>query len=260
MAGSHGAPAALRRRLVPTLGAATALLAFVVVSGSSPAALLRGTKGGERIVGTKGADTIRGKGGNDRIKGWSGRDNLAGGSGRDKVKGGRGRDKVKGGRGRDKVVGQRGADSIAGGAGNDVIKAADGRRDRAINGGGGVNRCVIDVELELSIVRNCGSIAATPGGGSGPGPGAGAGLRVLGADGVLCDTPLPLCVFTLSGDGADAPLGTVTGGGGVTALGGSVSITGTEWTAAGLYGCTSDGFLRVTIGSESVDVPVDCAA
>jgi hypothetical protein len=43
------------------------------------------------------------------------------------------------------------------------------------------------------------------------------------------------------------------------AVGPSVSISGSDWTAAGLYGCTSDGALRVTIGSESFDVPVDCA-
>ncbi|MGH2980786.1 MAG: hypothetical protein ACRDKV_01920, partial [Solirubrobacterales bacterium] len=153
-----------------------------------------------------------------------------------------------------------GADRMAGGAGNDVINAADGRRDKRINGGRGVNRCVIDIELELSIARNCSSIAGVPGRGGGAGPGPGAGLRVLGAEGIACDTPLPSCVFTLSGDGADSPLGTVTGGGGVTAVGGSVTISSSDWTAAGLYGCTEDGFLRVTIGPEVVDVPVDCTA
>jgi hypothetical protein len=39
-----------------------------------------------------------------------------------------------------------------------------------------------------------------------------------------------------------------------------VTISGSDWTAGGLYGCTADGFLRVTIGSEFVDVPVDCTA
>jgi hypothetical protein len=44
----------------------------------------------------------------------------------------------------------------------------------------------------------------------------------------------------------------------VTAVGGSVTPSGSDWTAGGLYGCNADGFLRVAIGSEFVDVPVDC--
>jgi hypothetical protein len=57
---------------------------------------------------------------------------------------------------------------------------------------------------------------------------------------------------------ADSLLGTVTGGGGVSlAAGVGVSIEPNgDWTATGLYGCTDDGFLRVTIGGESVDVPI----
>jgi hypothetical protein len=62
----------------------------------------------------------------------------------------------------------------------------------------------------------------------------------------------------MSGTGADALLGTVTGGGGVTTLGGSLTTSGEEWSALGLYGCTADGYLRVTVGSEQLDVPVDC--
>jgi hypothetical protein len=129
-----------------------------------------------------------------------------------------------------------------------------------INGGPGKNRCVIDTALELSIARNCSSIAAAAGGGGGPGPGPGGGLQVLSATGLECAQSLPLCPFTISGNGADSTVGTVTGGGGVTAVGGSVTPSGTDWTAGGLYGCTADGFLRVAIGSKSVDVPVDCTA
>jgi hypothetical protein len=82
---------------------------------------------------------------------------------------------------------------------------------------------------------------------------------VLSATGLAGCTAIPICVFTITGNGADAPIGTVTGTGGVVAVGPSVIISGSDWTAAGLYGCTSDGALRVTIGSESTDVPVDCA-
>jgi hypothetical protein len=42
----------------------------------------------------------------------------------------------------------------------------------------------------------------------------------------------------------------------VTTLGGSLTTSGEDWSALGLYGCTADGYLRVTIGSETLDVPV----
>jgi hypothetical protein len=81
---------------------------------------------------------------------------------------------------------------------------------------------------------------------------------------VMCGPLNPLtgevgCFAHITGDGADAGAGTVEGGGGVTnALGLSVSINAPNWDALGLYTCTAAGFLRVTIGSESVDVPVTC--
>lgn len=220
-------------------------LATAAVTGPALAKKFSGTKRGDKIAGTKGADKINGKGGNDKLKGKGGNDAL------------------KGGKGADKLAGGAGTDRHIGGPGNDMLLAADGRRDSAINGGPGANTCVIDTALELSVVQGCSKVVAgVPGGGNpgaGPGPGPGEGLRVLAVDGVICNTPLPLCVFTISGDGADALLGTVTSGGGaVLGLGVSLVITGNDWTAAGLYACTGDGFLRVNIGSESVDVPVDC--
>ena len=202
---------------------------------------LRGTSKGESIVGTAGSDKITGMKGNDKLNGRGGKDSVSGGKGRDTVTGGAGRDRM------------------LGGPGNDVIKAADGKRDAVIDGGPGKNRCVIDSSLELSIARHCASIVAGAIGGGGGG-GAGAGLRVLHADGLVCPSQQPLCVFTISGDGADSEFGTITGGGGVTAVGGNVVTTGTNWTGGGSYGCTADGFLRVSIGSESIDVPVDCTA
>jgi Ca2+-binding RTX toxin-like protein len=224
-------------RALALLGAIVLLAGLAFAVEVSSAKNLRGTKSADRLVGTQGADKIKGMGGKDKIKGKGGNDKLNGGKGRDTVDGG------------------KGADKMAGGAGNDVIKAADGHRDKAINGGPGKNRCVIDTTLELSIARHCSSIV---GGGGGPAPGPGEGLRVLGATGLVCGSQSPTCVFTISGDGADDTVGTVTGGGGVTAVGGSVTPNGSNWSAGGLYGCTADGFLRVTIGSESVDVPVDC--
>ena len=228
------------RRLL--VAAAVLSLSLAAVTGPALAKKLSGSKRGETISGTKGADKIKGKGGSDKLKGRGGNDMLSGGKGRDKMTGG------------------PGADRHLGGPGNDVIRAADGRRDKAINGGPGRNTCVIDTALELSVVKGCSKvIAGGPGGGGGGGGGAGQGLSVLNVDGIVCDTPLPLCVFAISGEGADALLGLVTpGGGAVLGVGVSVVVTGSDWTAVGAYGCTGDGFLKVTIGSKSVDVPVDC--
>jgi Ca2+-binding RTX toxin-like protein len=198
-----------------------------------------GSKRGEKIVGTKGADKIKGKGGKDKIKGRGGNDALNGGKGGDKVAGG------------------AGADRHLGGPGADVLKAADNKRDKAINGGPGKDRCIVDTALELSVVRGCETVVAGGGPGSVPAPGSGS-LQVTEFTGLVCDTGLPLCVFTLSGTGADGLIGTVTGTGGVTGLGASVVVTGPDWTAAGVYGCTADGALTVTIGAESTTVPIDC--
>jgi hypothetical protein len=224
--------------------AAVALIGLLALAAdTSFAKNLRGTSKGEKINGTARADKITGLLGNDKLNGRGGKDSVSGGAGRDTVTGGAGRDRM------------------LGGPGNDVIKAADGKRDTLINGGPGKNRCVIDSTLELSVTRNCSSIVTgSVGGGGGGAGGAAAGLRVLEAQGLVCPSQLPLCVFSISGDGADSQVGTITGGGGVTAGGVNVLTNGSDWTGGGLYGCTADGFLRVTIGSESVDVPVDCTA
>jgi hypothetical protein len=85
---------------------------------------------------------------------------------------------------------------------------------------------------------------------------------VTDATGLSCGSQLPTCLFQINGTGADSLLGSVTGGGGVSlAAGVGVSIEPNgDWTATGLYGCTDDGFLRVTIGGESVDVPITCTS
>jgi hypothetical protein len=216
------------------------------VAGPALAKKFTGTKRGDKISGTKGADKIKGKGGNDKIKGKGGNDALAGG------------------KGRDKIVGGAGVDRLLGGPGNDTLKAADGRKDVAINGGGGRDRCIVDTALELSVVTGCEQVIAGGPGAGGTGPGPGEGLRVQSFTGLVGCTQqsLPLCLYTITGDGADALIGTVTGVGGVTSVGGggNVTVSGSSWTVAGGYACTSDGFLRVTIGSETVDVPVDCAS
>jgi Ca2+-binding RTX toxin-like protein len=258
-----------RSRLIAAI--AVLGLAVALAAGPAVAKKITGTKRGELIVGTKKADRINGKGGNDLIKGKRGNDRLNGGKGSNRVVGGKGKDKVIGGPLGDTLIGGPGVDRHFGGAGNDLLNAADGRRDSLIDGGSGTNRCIVDI-LELSIVRNCGSVqGSTPGpgqgpggggggGGSGPGPGPGQGLRVIEVT-ANCD-PLGLggCIFHIAGDGADAGVGTVEGGGGVTqVLGLALSINAPNWDAAGGYQCTGPGFLRVIIGTESVDVAVPCS-
>ena len=229
-------------------------LALAVAAGPVVAKKITGSKRSERIVGTKKSDRINGKGGTDLIKGKGGNDTL------------------RGGKGGDLVVGGKGVDRQLGGPGNDVLKAVDGRRDSVIDGGSGTNRCIVDV-VELSIVRNCGTVqASTPGGqtpggpgGGGGGPGAGQGLRVLTVD-VMCGPANPVtgevgCSFHFTGDGADAagPGNVESGNDSVTSvLGGAGSLSPPAWDAIGIYTCTTSGLIRVTIGSESVDVPVPC--
>jgi hypothetical protein len=267
-------PGSDRRRRPPLAAAAVLCLALAVAAGPAVAKKITGGKRGERIVGTKKSDKINGKGGNDLIKGKGGPDRLNGGRGSDKVVGGKGNDKVVGAADGDTVIGGPRVDRMKGKGGNDLLNAADGRTDKVIDGGSGTNKCIVDV-VELSIVKNCGTVqASTPGGqapggpgGGGGGPGAGQGLRALTLD-VMCGPANPLtgevgCSFHITGDGADevTVASPVEGGGGVTnVLGVANALSPPNWDALGGYTCTTAGFLRVTIGSESVDVPVPCAA
>ena len=223
---------------------AGAILASVAVAAASAASLV-GTKSPDLLRGTKGADTLKGKAGGDTVKGKAGPDLLYGG------------------KGDDLLVGGPGADRIFGGPGADRIKASDGRADRAINGGGGANACVLDIPLDLAVSSNCASIQQGP-----DIPGAspkadGSTLEVTSAQGLLCP-PAGGCVFTITGKGADALVGTVTGGGAVTSVV-NVAVNGVvtgTWVATGTYTCAAgegDGYLVVTIGSKSTpQIPVNC--
>jgi Ca2+-binding RTX toxin-like protein len=261
----------------PRLSALTTVaLAAVAMTGLTAALtearVFKGNKKANNVVGTKKADKINLGAGNDRARGRGGNDRINGGTGKDRLSGDGGRDTVTGGKGRD---------TLLGGAGNDTINAADGARDARINAGKGRNRCKLD-RADVAIARGCGKITVQGGGGGGTGGGpgggggggqggagggGGSGLILEGADGLQCgSSTVPTCTFTLEGSGADSLAGTVTGVDGVTAVGAGVIVTPEEglepkdspWTAAGAYSCTKDGFLRVTIGSETLDVPVDC--
>lgn len=248
------APIGRSRQLVLAL----AIAACAAFSGASMVAVadaknVNGTKKADKLKGSKKADMINGRGGNDKIKG------------------------------------RKGADKLKGGAGKDKINAVDKAKDKKISGGPGKDVCKID-EADRKAVSGCekvkvkgssggagggaggngsgGNGAGGNGGGSGGGGGGAGGAGETGpltaqpSEPLVCaPAALPTCTFTLSGTGADALAGAITGGGGVTpAVGAAVAVEGEDWTAAGTYSCTSDGFLRVTIGSEIVDVPVTCTA
>jgi len=115
-----------------------------------------------------------------------------------------GNDLLKGGRGRDLLVGGRGTDRMASGPGNDVIRAADGRADRLVNGGGGVNSCVVDIPVDLPSTVNCGTIQAGPqsaGGGGAPRDHLGPGIDLPPARARLRLHRLATGTYTCTGSG-----------------------------------------------------------
>jgi Ca2+-binding RTX toxin-like protein len=234
------------RQIGIVLALAGALAAVVV--GTASAMTFLGTKAPNALFGTSGPDKLVGRAGNDVLKGRAGNDFL------------------NGGRGRDTLVGGMGADRLVGGPGNDVIKASDGKADRTIDGGGGANTCVIDIPLDLSATVHCATLqAGVPAGNPTQGPGEAGGplLQVSTAEGLLC-LPLAGCAFAITGKGADALVGTVTGEGAVTSVANvavNALITGT-WLATGIYSCAPSGgigYLTVTIGAKSTPkIPVDC--
>ena len=249
---------------VPRIGlvAVAAMAAVLATSMIAEARVFSGSGKANRVKGTKKADTIRLRAGNDSANGRAGGDRIFGGAGRDRLLGGAGADRLLGGAGADRLHGGKGRDRLSGGGGNDTLNSVDKRKDALVSGGAGKNVCRID-SVDLSVVRGCGKIVTVPSGGSGPGgtpPGGGttSGLTLGSATGLQCASEIPTCSFTLNGSRAEAPLGTVTGGSGVTPVGASLTTSGEDWSALGLYGCTADGYLRVTIGGKLLDVPVDC--
>lgn len=231
-----------RGRVVVTATIVAALAVSLSVGGAL-AKEISGDGGGEKLTGGKRADTIKGKGGPDRIKGKAGNDVLDGGGGNDTL------------------IGGRGKDTHRGGGGNDTIESGDNRRDRKVLAGAGIDTCNIDTTLELTGARGCETVTNSSGI-SDRGPGPGQGLRVGIADGLGCSKAQSTCSFNIQGDGADALGGDVTGTQRVSSVTGvALAIVPPEnddWIATGSYRCTGFGFLRVTVGAESVDVPVSC--
>ncbi len=262
-----------RRVVLPAVVALAAVAVAIVpstvaakrIDGTGSADVVRGTKKGDKIKVKGGDDKVAARGGRDRVSGGDGRDYLKGAKGKDRLKGGDDNDRARGGKGKDRLKGNSGRDRLLGGSGGDKLSAVDEAKDRLVDGGAGANRCKIDDE-DLPVAVNCGELKVV-GDGDGDGSDNGGsggeeddGLVLTDASGLTCSESALLCQFSLEGTGADEPIGTVTGTGGVTLGGGpGVSVQGNgDWEALGAYQCSSDGGLRVTIGSKSVDVPVTC--
>lgn len=249
-------------RFAPSVGlvGAALLLGTGIAGDSAEARLFKGTKRGDHVIGTKRDDKIRLGRGNDRAHGKAGADLVEGGAGRDRVMGG------------------RGSDRLLGGPGADRLDAADGKRDRAIKGGPGRDVCIVDL-ADLRNVLGCEKLTAYVGpdvlnapprfgdpGGGGIAPeyslphsfGDGVTLTMSTASGLYCASSFTVCMFEVSGEGADVALGAGLGRGGVTAGGSDVQVHGHTWTVQGSYGCSADGYLRIVIADEWLDVPVTC--
>ena len=232
---------------------------------------MNGGTGNDRLNGSAGNDVVAGAAGGDAMNGSTGKDRLTGASGNDRLTGGKGNDRLNGGKGKDR---------LAGGAGNDVLDSADGRLDGRVDGGAGRNRCRIDA-ADLKVTRRCSTITvvkAAPGApgsggsgagggtaqrrhGAGGGTGAAGALTLSSATGLSCASTEPTCLFEIIGTGADTLVGTVSGDGGAQpGAGAAAAAEGDEWTARGAYGCTSNGWLVVTIGEEELRVPVSCSS
>jgi Ca2+-binding RTX toxin-like protein len=105
--------------LADAMVASAAAGVFTVTGGSGADVLLGGG-----VLGT--ALRISGGGGNDRLEGGGGADRLSGGSGDDTLRGGAGNDTLSGGLGSDLLEAGLGEDRLDGGAGNDLYLFASG--------------------------------------------------------------------------------------------------------------------------------------
>jgi hypothetical protein len=271
---------------------AIVVLAAAIVAlppaGTADAEKLRGSSKTDTLLGTKRADVLKGLGGNDRLKGRGGSDRIAGGGGKDKLVGGKGRDKLVAGRGKDVLSARDGvADRrVNGGPGKDRCTVDEADR-AAIKG------CEEIIGLDTEGGTDPGGEdpggGQTGGGGGSPGggdpgggdPGGGApgggtpppgngpltvteNTAASSCPGLGTRATATPCGFEFRGTGADATSGTVMPASNVDAVLASTFTFGPgagEWEASGAYVCTAPdtpGALRVTIGTESIDVPVGC--
>ena len=245
-----------------------AMIAVLATSMIAEARVFSGSGKANRVKGTKKADTIRLRA--ERQREWPGRRrphlrrrrDATGCSAAQAPTG------CSGGAGGDRLHGGKGRDRLSGGGGNDTLNSVDKRKDRLVSGGAGKNTCRID-SVDLSVVRGCAKIVTVPSGGSGPGgrprragtprvADTAGGLTLGSATGFSAARRCPTCNYT-----AQRKRSRLAAGHGVRRWRRHDTRRGAdhlrrELVGVGLYGCTADGYLRVTIGSETLDVPVDC--
>jgi Ca2+-binding RTX toxin-like protein len=131
------------RRLILLLSAVTTMV--LVAAGVALAALFVGTTGDDpTCAATADADQIAMGPGNDTCSALPGNDQVSGDSGDDTL---------HGNRDNDEVYGDSGSDNLFGDFGNDYINSADNvSGNDTVNGGNGVDRCVVD---EGDVVSEC---------------------------------------------------------------------------------------------------------
>lgn len=131
------------------------------------------TRDVEGIIGGREADVLVGNQARNRISGRGGRDIIRGRGERDLLMGDNGADDVGGGAGNDHVVGgeyferfgtyyerRPRPDRVRGGAGDDLVASLDRGRDYVVDGGLGIDRALVDRDLDP--VRRVESIRALP--------------------------------------------------------------------------------------------------
>jgi Ca2+-binding RTX toxin-like protein len=131
------------RRLILLLSAVTTMV--LVAAGVALAALFVGTTGDDpTCAATADADQIAMGPGNDTCSALPGNDQVSGDSGDDTL---------HGNRDNDEVYGDSGSDNLFGDLGADYINSADNvSGNDTVNGGNGVDRCVVD---EGDVVSEC---------------------------------------------------------------------------------------------------------
>ncbi|CAN1548371.1 An_peroxidase_bacterial_2 domain containing protein [Sphingomonadaceae bacterium] len=142
------APAPVAIEAVAMAAPAAALVADMVLTGSSSDDYLAGDAGDDSITGGSGYDYLEGGLGDDRLSGGSGNDSLVGGDGDDTLSGGSGNDYLDGGLGDDELIGGTGIDAFAFGNGDTIADFMAGDvidlRDMGVTAGNFAEKVLIE--------------------------------------------------------------------------------------------------------------------
>jgi Ca2+-binding RTX toxin-like protein len=123
-------------------------------AGANVANKFFGFGGNDRLEGLNGDDSLYGGAGNDVLIAGNGNDVANGEAGNDTVSGNKGDDRLYGGDNDDVVSGGLGVDEIFGDNGRDFLFAADGVKDKTVNGGADfdvLDRDDVDAYINIDI-------------------------------------------------------------------------------------------------------------